>query len=469
MSSKPSEPRSIASQLVLLFTLAATALLGCALGIFYLMVVHHTFHEDNLFLADKVLALSADLTTNDWEKALSGSLRPPRPNEHSAYWVRIIDGNGQTMMETPGMRRLLAPEIFPAPHRVAGEVEPRDYRTVDKLFSLVTMRQSANEQSYTVQVAQDRSEDEEFKHQFGLLLIAGWVAGAFLSALIALTVTRKGLQPLAQMTQSLARVGPTHLTERLSPATWPRELKPLAAGFDEMLDRLEDSFTRLSQFSADLAHELRTPIANMLGEAEVTLTRTRTPEEYREVVESSAAECQRLSGIIENLLFLAKAETGSGAVQPTLFEGREAVEKIANYYETVAEEQRVSILCQGHAKVWADAMLFERAVSNLIENALRSTPAAGKIVISMAEADSQSEISVSDTGSGIDPEHLPRIFDRFYRVDSSRSSQGTGLGLSLVKSIMKLHGGSAGASSEVGRGTTVMLRFPARPNRGPAA
>src|SRR4029077_5035774 len=117
------------------------------------------------------------------------------------------------------------------------------------------------------------------------------------------------------------RVEPTHLQERVPPSEWPRELQPVAVAFDDMMDRLEDSFTRLSQFSADLAHELRTPIANIRGEAEVALTRPRTSDEYREVIESTVGECERLSGIIDNLLFLARAEAPDQHIQRTLFDG----------------------------------------------------------------------------------------------------------------------------------------------------
>src|SRR6202022_7779 len=144
---------------------------------------------------------------------------------------------------------------------------------------------------------------------------------------------------LAEMTHSLERVGPAHLSERVPPARWPRELRPLAVAFDEMLDRLEDSFTRLSQFSADLAHELRTPITNILGEAQVALTRDRTPEEYREVIESTICECERPSGMVDNLLFLARAESADKQKTAPVFVGPPQSEKIAAYYQTVAEDR----------------------------------------------------------------------------------------------------------------------------------
>jgi two-component system heavy metal sensor histidine kinase CusS len=294
------------------------------------------------------------------------------------------------------------------------------------------------------------------------MLVLVLALGIIGSAIIARVITKRGLRPLAEMTESLRRIGPHHLHERLDPASWPRELQPVAVAFDEMLARLEDSFTRLSQFSADLAHELRTPIANMRGEAEVALTRTRSPEEYREVVESSVAECERLSAIIDNLLFLARAEAAEGHIARTRFDGHAAIEKVAAYFRTIAEEHRIEIHCTGEGEIDADPALFSRAVSNLVDNALRFTPDGGKISIAVNVNANAGEVSVRDNGSGIPSEHLPRIFDRFYRVESSRSSMGTGLGLALVKSIADLHGGSAAVQSEVGRGTTVTLVLPNR-------
>jgi two-component system heavy metal sensor histidine kinase CusS len=461
MFSKPAEPRSITSQLVLLFTLAAAFLFCCGLGVLYWIVVRHAFEEDNAVLADRIFALRADLNKAGGPSALSEELKILRPGERVAYWVRVMDSEGRTVAETPGMDGLLPSSIFPGTQDSSPSVDrPKDYRAGDKLFSLVATLEQAGAQVYTIQVAQDRSSDEQFMKEFGALLAVVLALGILASAVIAFTVTKRGLRPLAEMTRSLKRIGPKRLHERVPLTGWPRELQPLAIAFDEMLDRLEDSFTRLSQFSADLAHELRTPITNIRGEGEVALTRARTPEEYREVIESSVGECERLSGIVDNLLFLARAEAAEGHIQRTLFNGKAAVEKVASFYEAVAEEQHVAITCVGEGDIHADPMLFGRAVSNLVENALRFTPAGGTISISIAARGADSEVSVKDTGCGIAAEHLPRVFDRFYRIDSSRSSQGAGLGLALVKSIADLHGGSAVVASEVDRGTTVTLTFP---------
>ncbi len=460
MFSKPAKPRSIASQLVLLFTLAAAFLFCCGLGVLYWIVVRHAFEEDNAVLVDRIFALRADLSKAG-DSAIIEELKFLHPGERVTYWVRVIDSEGRTLAETPGMDGLLPSRIFPKNQRSNLSVDrPKDYRAGGKLFSLVATIARAGAEVYTIQVAQDRSGDERFMKEFGTLLAVVLALGILASAAIAFTVTKRGLRPLSDMTRSLKRIGPKRLHERVPLNGWPRELQPLVIAFDEMLDRLEGSFTRLSQFSADLAHELRTPIANIRGEGEVALTRARTPEEYREVIESSVAECERLSGIVDNLLFLARAEAAEGHIQRTLFNGRAAVEKIVTFYEPLAEEHRIAITCGGEGDIHADPMLFGRAVSNLVENALRFTPAGGTIQISITAGDAHSQIFVKDTGSGIAGEHLPRVFDRFYRADSSRSSHGSGLGLALVKSIMDLHGGSAVVASEVDRGTTVTLRFP---------
>jgi two-component system, OmpR family, heavy metal sensor histidine kinase CusS len=460
MFSKRTKHSSIAWQLILLFTMATSLLLACGLGMFYAIVIRHAFAEDNAVLADKVAALRADLHESGPTR-LAEELNGQNAGDHTAYWIRILDPHARTYAETPGMDRSLPPEIFPPPQKSASIIgSPKDYRTGSKLFSLVTLNEESGSQPYTLQVAQDRSSDERVERNFAVLFIMVLSGSVLASAFIAVIVTKRGLRPLREMTQSVARIGPTHLKERVTPAEWPRELKPLAIAFDDMLKRLDDSFTRLSQFSADLAHELRTPIANMTGEAQVALTRDRTAAEYRETIESTVGECERLSRIVDNLLFVARVDAAREPIARKRFDGRAAAEKIAAFYQTIAEERHVTIRCSGEGQIYADPDLFERAVGNLLDNALRFTPENGSIQIALSENDGQFELAVGDNGCGIAPEHLPRVFDRFYRADSSRGSDGAGLGLALVKSIVDLHGGSVGIQSEVGRGTTVTLSFP---------
>jgi two-component system heavy metal sensor histidine kinase CusS len=329
-----------------------------------------------------------------------------------------------------------------------------------KIFALVTAVADLPSQRLTLQLAQERTHDDAFAMRYAALLAAMVGSAIATCAGIAVLVTRRSLRPLRTLADSIERTGATNLRERVRIAEWPEELKPLALAFNKMLGRLEDSFTRLSQFSADLAHELRTPIAILLGEAEGVLTRPRSADEYREVIESSLEELQRLSGMIDNLLFLARAQTTGSFHNLTHFDGRAALEKIREFYEAVAQEKGVEIECRGESEIYAEPVLFRRALINLITNALRFTPHGGKITVSLQRRNAGSEIVVSDTGCGISSQHLPNIFDRFFRGDAPRSAEGTGLGLSIVKSIMDIHHGSVRVDSEIGRGTTVSLSFP---------
>jgi two-component system heavy metal sensor histidine kinase CusS len=455
--------RSIAFQLILLFTLAAAFLLACGLGIFYSIVVRHAFAEDNAVLADKMFGLSADLRENGPE-VFAEEITAHRAGEHTPYWIRMLDSQAHAIAETPGMDRLIPTQIFPAEREPAEALRNRkDYHTAAKLFSLVAFNENSKGQAYALQVAQDRSSDEQIERNFALLIVVVLLGGVVASALIAIIVTQRGLRPLREMTESLGRIGPDQLKQRIGSTGWPRELHPLAIAFDQMLKRLDDSFTRLSQFSADLAHELRTPIANMLGEAQVALTRDRTAADYRETIESTVAECERLSRIVDNLLFVARVDAAREPIARKWFDARAAVEKIAAFYQMVADDHNVTINCSGDGQIYADPDLFERAVGNLLDNALRFTAEHGSIRVALSKSNTDFEVAVSDNGCGIAAEHLPRVFDRFYRAEPSRSSDGAGLGLALVKSIVDLHGGSAVIESNVGRGTTVTLIFRNKP------
>src|SRR4030095_2905963 len=273
MSSNRAEPRSIATQLVLLFTLCATLLLFCGFTVFYWIVVRHAFEEDNAVFADKLSAIRTELRQPEGINALDSELKNRLAGESAVYWVRVIDAAGNVVAETPQMSDSLPANIFPQPAGSTSSLpqSAKTYQDDSKLFSLIASNETVNGQLYLLQLAQDRSTDERFRKQFRALLALVLIFGAIASGLIAVTVTRRGLRPLAKMRRMFERVQPAHLNERIEPARWPRELQPLAASFDDMLSRLEASFTRLSQFSADLAHELRTPIGNMLCEAQVRL------------------------------------------------------------------------------------------------------------------------------------------------------------------------------------------------------
>ena len=300
------------------------------------------------------------------------------------------------------------------------------------------------------------------------LYMAG-AAGVLLAMLLGYLLIRAALRPLHEMAASARRVTVNRLDTRVTVARAPRELEPLVSALNAMLERVEHGFQRLSRFTADLAHDMRTPLSNMRGAAEVALARPRTVEEYEALLASNLEECDRLSRMIENVLFLARAEHPQFVRHMREFDAGEELARIADYFEGIAEEAGVQVRVSGAANLTADLELFRRALSNLLANAIRYTPRDGEIVLDASASADAVRVSVFNQGQPIAAQDLERIFDRFYRVDPSRSSlpasglsQGssgsTGLGLAIVRTIMELHGGSAHAESTPS-GTRFVLTF----------
>ena len=310
-----------------------------------------------------------------------------------------------------------------------------------------------------IQVAFDRSHDATIIADYRRKVFAVLLTGLILSVTLGFVIAKAGLKPLANITRAFRRISADALNTRVNSAEWPPEVAELAAAFDSMIERLENSFTLLTQFSADLAHELRTPINNLRGETEVALGKSRSAQEYRSVLESSLEEYERLSRLIETLLFLARADTRNTALRLTSINVRKEIEALVEFFEAPAAEKGITVSVTGNALLNVDAALFRRALVNLLSNAFRYTPQNGKVTLSVAASAGKVEVSVSDTGMGIEKEHLEKVFDRFFRADDARSlhPQGTGLGLAIVKSIMDLHSGSIAIESTPGLGTTIRL------------
>ena len=461
---------SITGRLTLLYTLSASATVVVCAGFLYWWLAQNLDRLTEQFLMAEMHDLQRILHERpDDRRVIEAEVNyEGMDEEFPAYYARILDDGGRTLIESHHMSRVIGSSVFPQPGAGDESLGPiKKWRADDgKLYQMATRWVTVGRsdgQRRLVQLALDVSREDAMIADFRRKLILVSLLGICASAGAGITVARLGMRPLSEIAKATQRIHPTQLHERIGSGHWPRELTTLAAAFDEMLGRLEDSFTRLSQFSADLAHELRTPINNLMGEAEVALSKTRTTEEYRLVIESSLEEMGRLSRLIDSLLFLARAEHPETKILAKRFDARKAIDAVREFHSAVAQEQGVEIVCEGAGEVSADPVLFRQAVSNLLSNALQHTPGGGRVTISIAHPDHQCvDVSVSDTGSGIDPEHLPKAFDRFYRADQSRSkhSHGSGLGLAIVKSIMTLHGGEATIASKVGKGTAVLLRFP---------
>jgi two-component system heavy metal sensor histidine kinase CusS len=310
----------------------------------------------------------------------------------------------------------------------------------------------------------DVSRDEHVLSAYRARL-AGVVALAIvLSAGVAWILARRGLAPVRAISREIGRINAEKLHARISSEAWPSDLRVLASTFDDMLARLEQSFDQLTRFSSDLAHEFRSPINNLVAAASVTLARARDPMEYQNTLEVVVEEGQRLSRMVSSMLFLARADNAGQHLHLERVALADEFRKLVDFYEIAADEQGVSLAAYGKGELMVDPMLLRRALSNLLTNALRYTPRGGNVRLSAAREGDVMVIAVSDDGDGIAAEHLPFLFERFYRADAARSSaDSTGLGLAVVRSIVELHGGSVDVDSTVGQGSSFTLRFPANP------
>jgi len=285
---------------------------------------------------------------------------------------------------------------------------------------------------------------------------------ALVSAGLGWAVARSGLRPLKTVTQVAASISATSLKKRIALAPVPAELQPLVSTFNAMLARLEDDFTRLANFSADIAHELRTPVGNLLTHTEVILSRNRNIEDYQDNLHSNLEELQRMSRMIDDMLFLAKSDNGLLAQQNLEIDLESMLEKLLEYYRLLGDERGIALEFSGTGHIQGDEQMLRRAISNLLSNALRYTPRGQAVSVRLSHSAAGTRLSVANPGGTIDSEHLERVFDRFYRADPARREGGghnVGLGLAITRSIVEAHQGRIWCTSSNGW-TTFHMEFP---------
>lgn len=290
---------------------------------------------------------------------------------------------------------------------------------------------------------------------FVLLILAYLASSSF---------ANHALAPLLEMISEVKSIDQSSLKKRISLTEQPKEVRPLANSFNKLLDKLEESFLQISRFSEDIAHELRTPLAAILIKTEVTFDRERTPKEYQETLESIHRDTEELIRLTDTLLFLAKAERGGMAPDRQKLDINNELVELVDFYEVLASENQIKLddLGSNNLSVFANKSLLRRAVGNLIQNSIQHTPQGTTIKIGAYETDSHTIIFVEDNGPGIESKHQKRIFDRLYQVEASRSSLAgnKGLGLSIVKSIMKVHSGEVLYTSLKPHGSRFELKIP---------
>ena len=431
-------------------------------------------------LADKISVMRQILRErpNDQEALEEEVQWESTARRQSVYYSRLLQDDGTLVIQSHGAQDLI-PELSLCPlpateDRSIGET--REFQSTPERTLLISSAwitggaagKSAAEkpQRFIYTVALDTTTEQNILHDYRDKLLMVLIGGSIVSAIAGNYVARQGIRPITEISAAAHRITANALAERVGSMAWPRELAGLATEFDAMLQRLEDSFKRLSQFSADIAHELRTPINNLMGEAEVALRRERTSKEYANVIASSLEEYHRLAELIDSLLFLARAENADLSLQKSWFHVADELAQPLSYHELQATESEITLRFSGDAQIFADSTLFRRAISNVVANALKHTPPSGNVTVEVCPVLDAVKILIKDDGAGIPAAHLPRLFDRFYRVDASRATvmAGSGLGLAIVKTIVDLHGGSVTIESELGKGTLVTLVFPVPPS-----
>lgn len=441
--------KSITFRITLLFaTIAAAVLL--ALSLLIGNAVEQHFIEQDMELLTGKTRLTAHLLAqirspkdlSDLPRQLENSLVG-----HHDLAVAVVDSDGMRMFVT---LNAAFPDTMLKP--AAASTKPQVWLYAGQPWrGIVTMAPTGSRDMLPmlVAVAVDISYHEHFMDSFRRTLWLFVAIAAVLVGFLGWIAVRRGLEPLKAMRQEAASITATHLDYRLSVDTVPIELTELAETLNDMLARLEESFQRLKDFSTDLAHELRTPISNLMTETQVALTQPRNTDEYREVLVSNAEEYERLARTISDMLFLAQADNGLIVPSREQVDLAVQVRELFDFFDALAEEKGLHLSLKGDGLVCGDKLMLRRALANLLSNAIRHTPKDGSIHVRIETTGDSTTLTVENTGDPIPPEHLNRLFDRFYRADPSRhrTDEGAGLGLAITRSIIRAHAGDMSVRS----------------------
>ncbi|QKE63551.1 heavy metal sensor histidine kinase [Aquipseudomonas campi] len=442
---------SLANRLALLFAACAAAVALIAGSLFSQASALHFVDLDRQLLQSK-LAVFADILQDADDPDALASRRPAMLQElqrHPELALRVETRNGQLWFSSLPQLEELSISMKELRRWRNGDT---DYRVMEKRLP----------NGLRLSLLLDITHHQHFLQQMQRLIWLCVGLSALATALLGAWVARRGLRPLRNMTAVAQQVSASSLTTRLPTQGLPAELGELAQAFNAMLARLEDAFARLSAFSADIAHELRTPLSNLLTQTQVILSQPRPLEDYQEALHSNLEELQHLAQMVGDMLLLAKAEHGLLQTQRESLELGAELAALAEYFTPLAEDAGVTLRVTGQAALSADRGLLRRALSNLIDNALRFTPSGGELRLSTTSAGATVRIEVANQGPEIPAALRERLFDRFYRADPARregNAEHAGLGLAITRSIVRAHGGAIRCESAEGW-TRFILEFP---------
>jgi two-component system, OmpR family, heavy metal sensor histidine kinase CusS len=450
---------SITARLTVLFTLSVVLLLAVHGAYHYRSLAMQLEGRQAATLVEKLTAVQARLVHHEAADLLAGSVHDVMEvlTGHSDLFLVVRDASSQVLVAShPAGER-------PAPPGSTGRSEAdrtwragtNNYRTMRVGAAL-----GASHTPATVELTVDTTRDSQILRAFVREVSFGMLAGVLVACAMAFLIVRQGLGALNRFARLANDITVSRLDRRFAVDSAPFELRELAAAYNGMLTRLETSFGRLVEFSGDLAHEMRTPIHNLLGQTQVALSRARSPDEYRHVLESNVEEYERLSRMIRDMLFLAQADNAQLRLERQPVELADLARKVASLFEAAAEEDKVQIVVHGQAAVEADRIMIERALANLLSNALRHAIPNSTIRITIEQRANDASIVITNQGKYVPPDVSSRLFDRFFRGDAARHGEGAGLGLAIVKSIIELHHGSVAVESEQSGETRFTLRIP---------
>lgn len=454
---------SITAKLTLFYTVASFILVGGITIFLYWAMVNVLHQNDRQFLLDEIQIVQYLLERNDTNTLQHEIVLVPIALKNSIYHysIRILDPNNKIIMDTPGMKDSLygARTVF---KQAKDDVVQGKWWTAKNgdVYLLLQSSVKLSNQDWTIQAALDISDQHIMIVKYRERALKVLITGVLFSLLIGYVIAKKGLRRLDELTETTKNITTLSLHQRINSKHWPKELRKLGRSFNDMLNRIEVSFSQLTQFSDDLAHELRNPIHNLINETEVVLAKTHSLQDYRQVLELNLEEFQRIYHIIENILFLARTENPQLNLSKERLDVNKEIAVICDFYQAMAEDKNITITCEGGGRMWANQVMFRRMISNILSNAIKYTEKNGSVHFHVNETPSEIVICLKDTGMGIDAKHIDKIFNRFYRVDSSRTDHGSvGLGLAIVKSIAALHQGMVSISSQLGRGTEISIVF----------
>jgi two-component system heavy metal sensor histidine kinase CusS len=401
---------------------------------------------------------------------------------HDDLAIRVEDAEGRTRFSSDAARSAPRAAASEAPdpvhasaaahfHPPHGGALPVQWTHEGRTFRGLTRELTSGLQDhrmFRVTIGVDTAHHDHYMQSFRHTLWTFVAIAVLATGLLGWVAARSGLAPLRRLGREAEHVTASRLDRRLTSGDLPVEVAELAHTLNDMLARLEDSFRRLSELSSDLAHELRTPLSNLMTQTQVGLSRARSADDYREVLANNSEELERLARMVSDMLFLAKSEHGLAQPVRQAVDLQDMVRQVLSFYEALAAEQHLGLVVEGSATVAGDRSLLVRALANLVSNAIRHASAESRVSVviepvplSPSGGTPYVRLSVCNQGETVAPEVLARMFDRFYRGDSSRrhDTEGAGLGLAIVRSIALAHGGTADASSQAGR-TCVWVDLP---------